>query len=349
MPRSFGSTRPTMPLPDIGGDRGAAGLQVVAQPSDPVGVMARPADQGSELAQALASLNPGIHHLLSQQSDENAKAQFELGARDRMMQEDNAPVAMTPEQNPYWQQGYMKQHGVLAGQQAVQQMKDDFAEQHTQPGFNPDQFFTAHAQAQLAGMSDKDALGTMLPQMDRAKGELTAAWGQYNLSKIREGREAGLLQDASGTRQQISSETDPAVQRSLYEEYLSRTTQDGHMTKPEAARALVTDYLANASSLKPEAWDWMRRVDETGTSVAMVSSGKEGVSLDNEIARGQAESIRAQHEAMKAAATAHNIQDSAVYANLLETNPLALGDATKYVLDRAGPLGRYDTPEKVEG
>jgi len=325
-------------------ERAPVQQQVAASPTDALGVP-RPANQMEDLAQALSSLNPALQKFAERKQKEEADQKIAEGERHRAMQADNAPVAMTPEQNPYWQIGYMRQHGKMMGLQASADMEKEFALRRNEQGFNPDSFFAEFRQKELAGMTDKDALGGMLPALTGTEARLRDQWGKKVVDDVRQ-NEANAL-NAGAAALVTSLRTLPAEQRQpTYKSFIDEQVRTNRMTQREAAQAVVAA-LANDPEAKPSDFDWTLTKDDSGIALADVA-GPGGAPMRHALEAAKAHAVKREQDQLTAEAKSRNTITSVEYARLLKEDPVALGDPTQWVLSNSGQFGLYNTPEKVE-
>lgn len=342
MPRMI--TRPTMPLPDLAGDGARAGLQVVAQPVDPVAAP-RPYNQGDDIVQALAAFHPALDRFMSQKNDEYAKQQVALGAKARLTQDGTAPAVMTPEQDPYWQQGYMKQHGVMAGQAAASEMQLEYEKSKNSPDFNPDTFFSKFTQQDVSGLNDKDALAGYIPHVTNMEGQLRADFAKTQLKEVRDTQDATL---STGVRQMleasVASHDTPEVRAQRFESLVQQQAAAQNSTRPEVTEQLVREMSAKSNLLAPEDFDFLFKEGVGGRSIAD-SNGKNGVPVRAAIEAARSAAQVAQSTRIGALAKQTAITNIINLDKILETDPLSLGDPWKIAAEHSGPNEMFQTGE----
>lgn len=335
-----------MPLPDLAGDAAQAGLQVVAQPTSGVGAP-RPSPENSDIINALSTFHPALNRFMDQKVQDNAAEQMALGAKARLTQDGTAAAVMTPEQDPYWQQGYMKQHGLMAGQAAASDMQLQYEESKNQPGFNPDTFFSKFAKQDSQGLNDKDALAGYLPHVTNMEGQLRADFAKTQLKEV---RDTQATTTATQVRQMVQSSIDshdtPEVQAQKFEQLVQEQKDAGNATRPEVTEQLIREMSAKSNLLPPESFDFLFKEGVGGRSIAD-SNGPNGP-LRGAIEQARAQAQVAQAKRVGDAAKKVSMTNLVTLGKAIETDPLSLGDPWALVSQHLGPGEMFETGAAAE-
>jgi GH24 family phage-related lysozyme (muramidase) len=325
-----------------------ANLGVAASPVGSLGAPA-PYDPLQGLAQALSGLNPALNAIGTHKAKEDGEEQKMLGARAREMQVERDPIAMTPEQNPYWQQGYMEQHGKVAGQAAANEMLDEFERQKDNPEFNPHGFVASFKQSQLAGLKDPDALKGMLPALDHATGVVLNQYSKQALQEFRANQSSFLMRGASDLVKGFTKEQDPIVRRQAYEAFAMDQVQKNGMTKREVATTVALELIARSNELRPEDFQWAfeRNPDDPKSLALAEVLAPDGTPLRVHLEKGMAQAEARRKKDIEDAALQQNYRTSAEVERALLEDPMSLGDPVNHGLFNSGALGLYKTPAAV--
>jgi hypothetical protein len=158
-----------------------------------------PYDPTLDIAKSLMTLQPGLARFadiasrdMAAAERERAETQTALGVKARMEQTDNTLVPMTREQDPYWQRGYMKQHGISMGIQDADAIEQEFEKNRFTPGFNLDTFLGEQRKQRLQGMDDPDALQGYTSALTASEARVRDAWKKQNIKETRDNELASL-------------------------------------------------------------------------------------------------------------------------------------------------------------
>lgn len=323
-------------------EQSPVGAAVTASPTTRLGAP-RPYDPMQDIAEALSQVNPALRQYAQKKEAEHGDEQIELGRRARMMQEDNVPIAMTREQDPYWQKGYMAEHGRMMGIQDTADIQSKYDLAKDRPDFDLPKFLAAERKERFKGMTDPDALRGYTSQIEQIESKLRDDYVRVATEKVRvqhiqafnteiskhiaDNRDRGVL-DAAQHRDRLS---DLAFAQGIGRQqfmsmYIKRLVSDPTMSVADLA---VLD-VPNSDGIKP--YDM---VDEKGNAWAGT------IDKARELAHDRAEKEFAKKEDQK------NIEFQLHFQKTLDEDPDALGDPMAFVGMYSYKNGPFDTDAKA--
>jgi GH24 family phage-related lysozyme (muramidase) len=321
-----------------------AALQVSANPSGPLSAPA-PADPLSDLAHALSSISPALARYGSVPVDRQAaEDQLAQGRRARAMQEDSAPVAMTREQDPFWQQGYMEMHGQMAGIEDKTAISEAFEATRNDPDFDFKKFMAQQRSEYLKGMTDKDALKGYLPQLQEVEQKLGFEFAKQNLSKVRTEQVEqtnAVIGDMIHGLGETTHEDAAAKFQTAQTDFVSK----GFGTRSEFTQRYVSAMLADPKTA-PQDFNHLYIPDASGRAPAY-AAGPDGQALDGRI---QQAILHAQARADKATAEIQekkNTTQTLWEENVIRTGTLSqdIPNIEQYVASQGFKGGMYEKPD----
>jgi GH24 family phage-related lysozyme (muramidase) len=231
---------------------------VVAHPVDTY--VAPAPNSAMRLADALKGLQPGLNKYLDAQQAEHNQAQALQGAKARMAQADPDPV-LTPEQDPYFQQGYMSMHGKLAGESSKLDLMAAYDQHKNDPQFNVDSFVQQHMANDLAGMTDTDALKAYLPELHSAQETLKADFLKMHTEQVRENVAEMGTADARNLNE--AAYLTGGVSQEAYQAYIAQQATMG-TTRPEASTMFLDAARQFGDQGYPEVYNVFLKPDAGG-------------------------------------------------------------------------------------
>jgi GH24 family phage-related lysozyme (muramidase) len=303
-----------------------------------------PRDPVSDLAKSLATLNPALAALHPAGDRQANDEQLMAGRRARAMQDGAEPVAMTKEQDPYWQEGYMEMHGQMAGIADKSNIAQSFEDQRNNPGFDFDKFMSDQRGNLLAGMTDKDALKGYLPQLNEVEQSLRTQWAKQNLQKIRTEQVAqtdALIGDAMNKLPESTHEDAAARFQGLQQEFVDK----GYGTRAEFTQRYIGAMIADPRTT-PQDFNHLYVPDASGRAPAYTAAS-EGGSFDGKIreamVRAQMRSDKSLSEQQAKANTTQALWEDRV----TRTGTVAqdIPDIEQYVTSHTGKGDLYEHPE----
>lgn len=290
MPRP--STRRVDALPESPAPaRQQAATEVVARPV--AASVVAPQGEMFELVNALRAVEPGLTEFLEKRHAEQAEAERVAGAKARAAQSGNEAV-LTPEQTPFFQQGYMQMHGEVAGRDSARRMRAAFEEKKNLPDFDADAFFREFSSEELKGMTDKDALKGFLPALIKEREALRDEYSKLQVERVRQDTDANLaarardLAEMRFSGEELAGTTASAQRHALYQDYVQKGLALGK-TRPELAEmftaALINEALAKQD---PAVLDAASHRDASG--IALLDNPKLGRAILE--ARSKAEELQ---------------------------------------------------------
>jgi GH24 family phage-related lysozyme (muramidase) len=266
------------------------------------------ADAGvNELAEALSAVQPGLTAFVRTREKEEAERQKALGMKARAEQRDEAAV-LTPEQSPYFQQGYMLMHGQVSGADTARKMRGVFEENRNKPNWNPDGALREFMAREMEGMQDEDAIAGFLPHVVKERDSILNEWqkqqveavrtdtGMQLAARARDIAELPIREDEEGVR------VDPAQTRhALYQKFI----QDGMAlgkTRPELAEVFTVSLINSALTSKdPRVLDMASIRDANG--IALIDNPTFGKAILDARTKAEALEKSEMHESLTAART----------------------------------------------
>lgn len=317
---------------------GPADLVVASQPVGRPNAPA-PYDPGAELAQALSGLNPALSRFAQAKAQPN-EDQIAAGMRARAMQEGNAPVAMTPEQDPWWQQGYMKMHGVMMGSQDAVQMEQDFELHKNDPDFDVNKFLAERRATNLQGMSDKDALAGYLPRLQASATKIQEAYSKQVVVQARDAKDAAINTMIADNQRSLGEMTHEQAANNF------QTLQDEAYAQGTPRKEFTNRYIAalvanpNAS---PYDFDFLKRPTRDGV-VPADTDGPKGVPWSAHIEAARDAAYKRQEAELNKRLGEANAQRALWEAQVLKTDPMAISDPVTYIREQTNAGGLYAHP-----
>lgn len=311
-------------------------LGVSAAPSGALGSPA-PYDPSVALASALSGLSPGLHAYVERRQKEDASEQIAQGERARAMQEGPEAVAMTPEQDPHWQIGYMKMHGQMRGMQDSAGVREEFEQERQKPGFNFDGFIAQKRKDLLAGMNDKDALAGYLPQIQQTEAQLRSEFVKQTVDRVREERQ-NAVSVAIGDAIQRLPEASHEEASQHYEALMTQAYQNG-IPKAEFTRRYIQAIVQDPHT-SPADFDHLYAKDSSGVAPAY-RVDERGNTFVGEIERARKLAEHREDVAHADKQREANVHQAVWLDEVLDTNPMAISDPKQFVIGGSYKGGPY--------
>src|SRR5574337_412352 len=258
--------RPTMPLPDVGGNGVPAGLGVAAQPVNVNPVQGNVQTEGLDLANALRGLEPGLDHYLQAQDASNVKQATEAGQVEgaTAFQKDPTSALYSPAAQPSWVPpayskdfalGYRQSVGQANGAKSAADLLSQYQAQKNQEGFDPEQFLSNYAKTEYAGIQDPEMLKGMASHFAAAAASVRTDWNNVVQQRVRDNNESNLQTTMDSD---FSPTMDPKQLIDIYQnEIVPTALKTGQFTRPELAERLVAKItqMSEANGGVPELFD----------------------------------------------------------------------------------------------
>lgn len=254
--------------------------QVQDQPQQSLQVLARPVDQYEApatssglqaLVAGLSAVQPGLtKYLESRVMDEQVEAdkrnkEQTLRGKQARSDQGHDGVVLTPEQDPFFQQGYMQKHGEVMGFRRAREMELRYETERTNPDFNIDRFLSEFESTDVEGINDQDALAGYLGITDRAKESLRNKAMERQIDDLRETNDTNLREYS-----RFLVTTDPrrdSVNRfNDWLQFREDAKQLGK-TNNEAARMWVDALIESSKDGNPEVFEHVDLKDASGISL----------------------------------------------------------------------------------
>ena len=268
--------RPTMSMPDIGGDSGRAGLSVVAQPVQETRG-ARPQDGSNELAQALANFHSPLSRFFDRQEQQDIKDAHIAGDAEAGKRFADDPVAalQSPSAAPDWlppayskdfQEGYRQSIGGAFGAKSRVDMLAQYDAHKNEEGFDPEAFLRDFTAKDFAGINDPLLLSKATPHIEQGASQVRTDWAQTQAKRLRETNEGNLQIQLDAA---IRPDVEPTqMARVFREEILPAALKSGQFTRTELSERFVNQLqiVSQKGGGMPEVFDAADVPDASGMS-----------------------------------------------------------------------------------
>jgi GH24 family phage-related lysozyme (muramidase) len=204
----------------------------------------------AQLLDALKHVEPGINAFLEKKQAEREESERLAGQKARTAQQGNQ-VALTPEQTPWFQQGYMEVHGQVAGAEVARKMATTFEAERRKPGFDPEQALQKIVSDELQGLTDKDALKGFLPVIARQREAIRSEWAKQQLEDVRVAADQQLMALARDqvytpfAGEEVTGTDTPTMMHARYQQFVERGLRIGK-TRPELAEVFAQNLINRA-------------------------------------------------------------------------------------------------------
>jgi len=163
-------------------------------------VRARPVDRTvvqqqsnslGKLAKSLQAVSPGLNKYMEKKQNEFIEQETVKGAQAAMTVEDvDEAIAhgeMSPEQSPYFQQAFMKQAGINAGQRRARELAQAYSdpEQFNRETGDIDEFFEQNIKSDIEGLDDTDFAAGYLQSLRPAEEKIRNDFTEFHIEKVR--------------------------------------------------------------------------------------------------------------------------------------------------------------------
>lgn len=253
--------------PDVQSQKQA--LQVVARPVDQY--EAPNTNTGLQaLLTGLSAVQPGLNKYLEsrviedQIETENQNKEQALRGRQARSDQKQDGVVLTPEQDPFFQQGYMQKHGEVMGFRRAREMELQFESERNNPNFDVDKFLGEFESTDIEGINDQDALVGYLSITDKAKESLRNKAMERQIDALRETNDTNLREYS---RSLTNDPKRDSIER--YTDWLQFRDDAKQLgkTNNEAARMWVDSLIEASKDGNPEVFEHVEIKDADGISL----------------------------------------------------------------------------------
>ena len=306
-----------------------------------LGVAANPVDltvrrQGGEgalaLASALSSLVPALASYGASKREVGRRERTLAGAKARDEQPTNDVLPTLREQDPDFQAGYMRQHGLRMAVIDGEETRRLYDEQKDLPGFNPDKFFAERRAAGLKGMTDADAYEGYARELFNTEATLRRDFGKDSLEKTRDQQFSDRQAEIASLQREAKTWDAP---RSIgaYNAFVTKHAALG-VPRSKLTAEWMSAILADPDAV-PQDFDYLLHEPDASGTVPANHKAPNGKAYREAILAAQEKAQEREDKKYSKQMSDAQRQGIIDFGKTLREDPMSIGDPVEYVRQRS--------------